>query len=224
MLKDLIIIGASGFGREAAWLVERINHRNPTWNLLGFLDDNKDIVGKDINGYSVLGTSEDVEKFREAYFVCAIGNSRVREKMIGRITEINSEVMFATLIDPSVVISDLVKIGRGTIICAHTIITVNIDMGEHVIINLDCTIGHDAVIEDFVTLYPSVNVSGITTIRRNVEMGTGSQIIQGKKIGEYSIIGAGAVVVKDIPANCTAVGCPAKIIKSVPESVQGTLP
>ena len=109
--------------------------------------------------------------------------------------------------------SDSVIIGEGSIVCAHTIITVNITIGKHVIVNLDCTIGHDAVLNDFVTVYPGVNISGNTDIGYASELGTGMQIIQGKKIGERSIVGAGAVVIRDIPEKCTAVGSPAKPIK-----------
>ncbi len=213
MMKDLIILGASGFGREVAWLVERINKVSPAWNLLGFMDDNDSIQGSEINGYKVLGKSDDINKYSDTYFVCAVSASRTREKIINKMQEINPHVKFGTVIDPSVEVSDLVTIGEGTIICAHTILTVNISIGNHVIINLDCTVGHDAILNDFVTLYPSVNVSGITNIGYCSELGTGMQIIQEKTVGEYSIVGAGAVVVKDIPAKCTAVGSPAKPIK-----------
>ena len=212
-MKDLIIFGASGFGREVAWAVERLNKVTPTWNLLGFMDDADDIQGSEINGYKVLGKTADVDNYPDAYFVVAVGASRTREKIVSNMKTVNPSIKFGTVIDPSVEISDLVTIGEGTIICAHTIITVNIEIGAHVIINLDCTIGHDAVLQDFVTLYPSVNVSGITNIGHAVELGTGMQIIQGKTVGDYSIVGAGAVVVKDIPAKCTAVGSPAKPIK-----------
>lgn len=212
-MKDLIIFGASGFGREVAWLVERINKVSPTWNLLGFMDDNEAIHGTEINGYRVLGGTAAVGHYPNACFVCAVGASRVREKIVENMKTVNPKIRFGTVIDPSVEMSDLVTIGEGTIICAHTIITVNIMIGSHVIINLDCTIGHDAILRDFVTLYPSVNVSGITNIGHAVELGTGMQIIQGKTVGDYSIIGAGAVVVKDIPSKCTAVGSPAKPIK-----------
>lgn len=212
-MNDLIIIGASGFGREVAWLVERINKTEAVWNLCGFLDDNETLQGTCVNGYPVLGTTEDAGKFPEAFFVCAVGASRTRENIVSRVKQSNPAIRFATLIDPSVEKSDLVQIGEGTIICAHTIITVNISIGSHVIINLDCTIGHDAVLRDFVTLYPSVNVSGMTSIGRCAELGTGMQIIQGKAVGEYAIVGAGAIVVKDIPPKCTAVGSPAKPIK-----------
>jgi len=212
-MKDLIIFGASGFGREVAWAVERLNKVAPTWNLLGFMDDADDIQGTEINGYKVLGKTADVGSYSDAYFVVAVGGSRTREKIVSNMKTINPDIKFGIVIDPSVEMSDLVTIGEGTIICAHTIITVNIEIGSHVIINLDCMIGHDAILKDFVTLYPSVNVSGITNIGYAVELGTGMQIIQGKSVGDYSIVGAGAVVVKDIPEKCTAVGSPAKPIK-----------
>lgn len=212
-MKDLIIVGASGFGREVAWAVERINAKMPTWNLLGFIDDAEDIQERDINGYKVLGKTADAGKYKDAYFVVAVGASKVREKIVGNLKSANPNVKFGTVIDPTVEISDLVTIGEGTIICAHSIITVNISIGSHTIINLDCTVGHDAVLQDFVTLYPSVNISGLTDIGHAVELGTGVQIIQGKTVGDYSIVGAGAVIVKDIPARCTAVGSPAKPIK-----------
>ncbi len=211
MLKDLIIIGASGFGREVAWLVERINEKNPTWNLLGFLDDAPQMQGKVVDDYPVLGKCDLVKEYPDAWYVCAIGSSKVRKAMIHKI----GKVKFATLIDPSVEFSKRVSIGEGSIICAHTIITVDIHIGKHVIINLDCTIGHDAVLNDYVTLYPSVNVSGITEIGEGSELGTGSQIIQMKKVGKNSIVGAGSVVIKDIPSDCTAVGSPAKPIKFI---------
>lgn len=212
-MKDLIIIGASGFGKEVAWLVERINENTPTWNILGFLDDNPDIKGKFINGFEVVGTTNDINKFDSAYFICAIGTSTVRKSIVNKIKKANPTIKFATLIDPSVIMSDLVKIGEGSIICAHTIATVNITIGEHVIVNLDCTIGHSAILGDYDTLYPSVNVSGDVHCGNCVELGTGVQIIQGKAIGNNTIVGAGAVVIKDLLPNCTAVGMPAKPIK-----------
>lgn len=212
-MKDLIIVGASGFGREVAWLVERINKNFPIYNLIGFVDDNKEIHGTKINSYPVLGGSDCLVNYPEAYIVCAVGASKIRKKIIERINSISKDVKYATLIDPTVEYSKSVTIGEGSIICAHTILTVNIDIGSHVIINLDCTVGHDAVIHDFVTVYPSVNISGNTDIMECSELGTGAQIIQGKKIGSETIIGAGSVVVKDIPEKCTAVGCPATPIK-----------
>ena len=212
-MKDLLILGAGGLGREVAWLVERINSVTPQWNLIGFLDDNEELLNRQLNGYGVAGNISDAARFEGACFVCAIGAEAVRERIVNKVRTICPECRFATLIDPSAIISDFVSIGEGTVIFFRNSITVNISIGDHVIINPGCTIGHDAVLDDFVTLYPSVNISGNTRIGRCAEMGTGTQIIQGKTVGERSIIGAGAVVVRDIPANCTAVGIPAKPIK-----------
>lgn len=210
-MKDLYIIGAGGFGREVAWIVERINSIKPTWNLKGFIDDNETLWGSKEGEYHVFGGCEYLSTLEDVYAVCAVGSSNVRKKIIEKLKD--TSVKFATLVDPSVLYSNSVKIGEGAIVCAGTIITVNMNIGDHVIVNLDCTIGHDAVIDDFVTIYPSVNVSGNVLIGECSELGTGTQIIQGKKVISNTIIGAGAIVVKDCIESGTYVGSPAKKIK-----------
>lgn len=213
ILKDLYIIGAGGLGREVAWLIERINEIEPVWNIKGFIDDDLSIQGQSKKGYPIVGSCDCLMAMeQEVWVVCAVGSARVREKIIERLKE-NSHIKFATVIDPSVIFSDSVTIGEGSIICSGTILTVDIVIGSHVIINLSCTIGHDDVIGDFTTIHPSVNVSGNVIVGKCVELGTGTQIIQSKNIGDGSIIGAGAVIVQDIPDNCTAVGVPASPIK-----------
>lgn len=202
-----------GMGRETAWLVERINEKKATWNLLGFVDDNESIRGTKINGYPVLGGCACLTEYADAYLVCAVGASKIRKKIIDKINSLLERPQYAILIDPAVEMSKLVSVGEGTIICARSVVTVNVAVGCHVLINTACTIGHDAVLHDFVTFYPGVNISGNTEMMECVELGTGTQVIQGKTIGESAIVGASAVVIKDIPAKCTAVGCPAKPIK-----------
>lgn len=210
-MKDLYIIGAGGFGREVAWIVERINSIKPTWNLKGFIDDNETLWGSTEGEYHVFGGCEYLSALEDVYAVCAVGSSNVRKKIIEKLKD--TSVKFATLVDPSVLYSNSVEIGEGAIVCAGTIITVDVNIGDHVIVNLDCTIGHDAVIDDFVTIYPSVNVSGNVLIGECSELGTGTQIIQGKKVISNTIIGAGAIVVKDCLESGTYVGSPAKKIK-----------
>lgn len=207
-MKKLIIIGVGGFGREVAWLVERINEVKPTWELLGFVDDNEELHGTTVGGYKVLGNCDYLIN-TDIYAVCAVGSSKIRKKIVQKLIG----AKFPILIDPSAIVSKNVTIGEGTIICAGAIITIDIEIGCHVIINLDCTIGHDSVLSDFVTLYPSTNVSGNIVLEECVEIGTGTQIIQRIRVGNSTIVGAGAVVIRDIPANCIAVGNPAKTIK-----------
>ena len=209
MLKSLYIIGAGGFGREVVWLVERVNKVKPTWDLKGFIDDNEALLGTLQGGYPVVGGCDFLlNRKREVWVVCAVGCTAARKKIVGRI-ENNPKIRFAILVDPSVLQSERVFIGEGSILCAGTILTVDISVGRHVIINLNCTIGHDVKIQDFVTVYPNVNVSGQVAVGEGVEIGTGAQVIQGKKICGESIIGAGAVVVKDIVEKGTYIGVPA---------------
>lgn len=209
-MKDIVIIGAGGFGREVAWLIEDINKVNKEWNIIGFVDDDESLLGKEINGYKVIGNVEWL-KNQSLYVVNAIGDPIIKRQITERLDY--SKNKYPVLIHPSVIYSDRVKFGEGSIVCAGNIITVDVQIGKHVIVNLDCTIGHDAIIGDYSTILPSTNISGFVRIKECVSIGTGAAIIQGITIGENTVIGAGAVVVKDLPDNCTAVGVPAKPIK-----------
>lgn len=210
MMKDIVIIGAGGFGREVVWLIEDINKKDKEWNIVGFVDDDKSIQGTEINGYKILGDSDWLTE-QELYVVNAIGGPIIKKNVMEKLE--GSKNQYPVLIHPSVIHSKSVNFKEGSIICAGNIITVDIEIGKHVIINLDCTIGHDADIGDYSTILPSVNVSGLVKAEECVSLGTGSTIIQGVNIGRNTVVGAGAVVVKDLPANCTAVGAPAKPIK-----------
>lgn len=209
-MKDIVIIGAGGFGREVAWLIEEINQVNKEWNLIGFVDDNENIQGTKVNGYKVVGNVDWLNE-QELHVVSAIGDPVVKKKIIKRLE--GSKNTYPVLIDPKVTYSDRVSFGEGSIICAGTIITVDIKIGKHVIVNLDCTVGHDAVLGDYSTILPSVNLSGFANIGECVSIGTSSAVLPSVSIGENTIVGAGAIVVKDLPSNCTAVGAPAKAIK-----------
>lgn len=212
-LKKLIIVGAGGFAREVAWLVEEINQSKPSWDLLGFFDENENDCSQ-MNGYTIIKKSE-FDKHLDAFIVIAIGDPETRKKVAMRYV---GKYRFATLIHPSISIHKTSCVGPGSIVCKDTIITTNVNIGNHVIVNLDCTIGHDATLKDYVTIFPSVNVSGYVLIDECSSVGTGSQIIQQLKIGANTTIGAGSVVVKDIPSMVVAVGVPARVIKQRGES------
>ena len=211
-MKNIVIVGAGGFGREVEWLIKRINQQNNNkWNILGYVDDNLE-KGKKITNLEVIYNTEELSQTKEkTNVVIAIGNAKVRKTIYNKIKN-NENLAFPNLIDPSAIIGEI-DLGKGNIICAGTIATVNIKLNDFNIINLDCTIGHDDILEDFITVYPSVNISGNTNIKELVEIGTGTQIIQGKNICSNVIIGAGAVVVKDIIEAGTYVGIPVKKIE-----------
>lgn len=192
--------------------MERINSRIPTWEILGFIDDDKKLWGSSLDGRPVLGGCAYLAGLdREYYVLCAVGSPGVRREIIERVRSFPG-IHFATVIDPDVKMSSYTLIGKGTIVCAGTIMTVGIRIGNYNIINLDCTVGHDVETGDFVTLYPSVNLSGNVSIGADTEIGTGAQVIQGRCVGNGTVIGAGAVVVEDIGNHVTAVGVPARAI------------
>ena len=212
-MEKIAIFGAGGFGREVKMLIDEINLQKPMFEFIGYFDDGVE-KGKLINNFPVLGGFEDAQNWRSGKLniAVAVAEPNIKKKIIEKFT--NHHIIFPTLIHPGVIIGhDDVTIGHGCIICAGTIITVNINIGNYVILNLCCTVGHDTTIEDYCSFMPSVNISGEVNIGSCVYVGTGAKIINQLSIGERTIVGSGAVVSKSLPANCTAVGVPAKPIK-----------
>ena len=211
-MKRIAIFGAGGFGREVKWLIDEINAVTPTWDFIGYFDDDFSGV-KNIDSSLFLGGTQELnEKKEKLALVFAIGNPLVKRKVIENI--LNPVLYYPTLIHPNVCMGKSnVLVGEGSIICAGTILTVDIKIGRHVILNLCCTVGHDSLIGDFCSFMPAVNISGEVNIGEGVYVGTGAKIINQLEIGEETIVGAGAVVAKSLPAKCTAVGIPAKPIR-----------
>ena len=212
-LKDIAIFGVGGFGREVLTLIKDINKVNPTWNIVGFFDDRHE-KGETVNGYPVLGKTEELNRWPTPISLAvSIGDPKVKKKVLDKIS--NPLVDCPTLIHPLAWIGEkeFVEIGKGCIVCAGSLITTNIKMGNFVILNLGCTVGHDTVIGDYASFMPSINISGEVTIGAGVYVGTGAKIINQLEIGEYTTVGAGAVVCQTLPDHCTAVGVPAKVVK-----------
>ncbi|WP_167341851.1 acetyltransferase [Nonlabens sp. SY33080] len=212
-MKDIVIIGAGGFGREVKSIIDRINLIKPTYRLLGFYDDNQ-TLNENINGIPYLGDLNSlINNTNNIDVALGIGDPTVKEKIISRLL-VNDTLNFPNIVDPNAIIgNDDITLGIGNIICAGVIITCNIKLKDFITLNLSCTVGHDTIIESFSSFMPSVNISGEVVINKKVYVGTGAKIINLLEIGENTIVGAGAVVAKSLPSNCTAVGIPAKPIK-----------
>ena len=213
--QKIAIFGAGGFAREVLQVILDINESGSSgveWQPVGFVVDPDYVSDKFIHGLPILGSINWLIENPDVFVVVAIGASDVRKKVAVQI-ENESENRFATLVHPNAWVGRNVVIEAGSVICAGALITTDIHIGKHVHINIGCTIGHDAVLHDYVTLNPSVNVSGNVEIGVCAEVGTKSVLIPFADVGESSVIGAGAVVIKPIPANATAVGIPAKVIK-----------
>lgn len=212
-MKDIVVIGAGAFGREVVQLIKDINKDRVEWNLLGFIDETSEKQGTAVNNTPVLGGFEwfDMNPYGKVWAVCAVGSAKGKQGLVNKAKMYN--ISFANLVHPSVGWNDSVKLGVGNIICWNSFLSVDVVLGDHVAINPGCGIGHDTVIRDYSTLYWNVTLSGNVTINEGCEIGSKAVVIQQRTVGEWSIVGAGAAVIRDIPEKCTAVGVPAKPIK-----------
>ncbi len=215
-LKKLIVIGAGGFGQEVFWVAENINQKNLSegkpaeYEMIGYCDDNTSIQGKEIYSYKNLGVPEDLKINGNVYFFCSIGNNLIRKEVVARAIKLGWQP--ETLIDPSVIRAREVEVGDGTYVGAGTILSPNAKIGSHVIINLHCTIGHDSTLADYAHICPGSRLSGNTILKEGAFVASNSVTKQNIVMEEYSVLGASSFLVRNLPARCTALGNPARVI------------
>ena len=202
-MEKVVICGAGGLGREVLEILKSQNSLRKKWKILGFIDDTK-AKGQFINGFPVIG---DIDWFcnnhKNVGCLVAIGDPQIRYKVVKKLDNYN--IKFVNAIHPSAILSDSVSLGKNVIICAGVVLTVNIKLGSHIVLNANSTIGHDVIINDYCSIMPSATINGNSHIKEGANFGSGATGIQNIQVGKWSIIGAGAVVVKDIPDGVTAV-------------------
>lgn len=209
-MKNIVIYGAGGFGRETSLLLHQINLQSPQWNVVGYCDDGKSL-GEKVDLLPVVGGLDFLNSLdEELAVVIAIADPVTRENIRKKL--VNANLKFPKLIHPSVFVNEDCSVGEGSVICSGVIMTVNVHIKEFSIINLKCTLGHDSVINDFAALMPAVNVSGNVSIGRGVYVGANAVLLQGISVGDYSLVGAGAVVNKSFENNKRIMGVPARAI------------
>ncbi|WP_191565579.1 acetyltransferase [Metabacillus idriensis] len=204
----IVIIGQGGHSK----VIRDIISSSDEHQIVGYLDDKINEFTITDNGFNgpISAAKIILEQDMNIKFVIAIGENKIRKRIFNKLEFPND--FFVTLIHQTAVLSPSAKIGNGTVIMANTIINADASIGHHTIINSGSIIEHDNMIGHFVHVSPNSTLTGAVKIEDGVHVGAGTTIIPNINISEWSIIGAGATVVNDIPANCTAVGVPAKVI------------
>jgi sugar O-acyltransferase (sialic acid O-acetyltransferase NeuD family) len=212
-MEKVVILGAGGHAREVLWVFEEENRVEPRWEVLGFIDEDISNKRKILCNLPVLGdfTWFDKRDSHDLKVISGVGNCRTKLRFAEKAASLG--LKFCSVVHPSVLKSNYVEVGEGAIIAAGNIITTQVKIGNHVTVNLGCTISHDVLIGDYCTIAPGCHISGNVRFEEGVDFGTGATIIQGRSVGAWSTIGAGAVVRDEIPKNVTAVGVPARIVK-----------
>ena len=209
MKTNLIIIGAGNVG---AFIAYNLPLFKGEYNLMGFLDDDSEKRGKFLAGYKVLGNIELLNDLPTNIAVAVgVASPIVRKKILENIKP--KGFYFPNFVASGSWISNAVSVGKGLIIYPGVSVNYESKIGDFVIINMNCGIGHNTTISDYCTLAPGVNTAGFTYLEECVDAGIGASTRQNVRIGKNSVIGGQAMVIADVPENSVAIGVPA-VVKS----------
>lgn len=205
----IVIYGAGGHGRETALLIEAMIAAGASWRLEGFLVDDIAAHGSVVGRYPVLGDARVLLARPGSINVAlGIGNPRARQAVVEQTRSVARA--FPPLQHPDVPRFDRVTIGEGSQIHAGTILTTDITVGAFVILNRHVDVSHDCHLDDWATLAPGVTLAGNVRVGAGADLGARVTCIPGVRVGAWSVVGAGAVVTRDVAERTTAVGVPAR--------------
>lgn len=209
-VKKLLIVGAGGCGREVFQWAKDIQKKQEIWKSISFLDDDPNVLDSFGLKTAMAGTIAGYPLCADDEIVCAIGDPQIRLKLCGYFQEKGAR--FATLIHPTVMIADYSNIGTGVIICPNTIISTNVQIGDFVLINTLCVVGHDVIIEQGCTVSAQCDLMGSAYLEERSFLGSGVRVLPHTRVGKGAKVGAGSLVLRNVPSNISVFGNPAKQI------------
>jgi sugar O-acyltransferase (sialic acid O-acetyltransferase NeuD family) len=219
-MTPLVIIGAGGFARETAELVRAINETSPTYDLLGYLDDEPTLHGRRLTGLEVLGPLDAVHDLTPAAVAVACLGSpasiSLRQAVVGRLGL--GDDRWATLVHPAATVSGAVRLGAGTVVGAGAVFTADVEVGRHVAVMPCVVLTHDDTVSDHCTFGAGASLAGGVRVGPGAYIGAGATIRQGAEIGAGALIGMGSVVTDAVPGGEVWAGVPARFLRPVSPS------
>lgn len=202
----LVVFGIGGFAREVKVLVDDINRSShiPIFDLKGFISNSNENIGDMIEGIKVIASNDCFIEIAKLYdklgVIIALGSPKAKQSIEEKILNKCNNLVYPNLIHPKANISSSYSndYGMGNIICAGVTLTTNIKLGKFIILNINSTIGHDVIIEDYCTINPLSAISGNVIIRKGSLIGAGASIKEKLDIGKNGTVGLGAIVVKNV--------------------------
>ncbi|MHC1747904.1 MAG: acetyltransferase [Cellulosilyticaceae bacterium] len=211
MKEPIIIVGSGGHAKS---VLDAISTKNQ-FEIIGLIGC-KDDIGKDVNGYKVIGMDEDKKWYYEAGIrnvVIAIGNHERRLKLYQSYKALGYK--FPNIIDETAILASHIRIGEGNFIGKGVIVNASTQISNSCILNTGCVVEHDCFIGECVHIAPRATLCGNVQIKFGSHIGAGTTIIQNIIVGKNTIIGAGSVVLKNVSDNTIAYGNPCREVKKL---------
>ena len=213
-MREAILVGAGGFGREALDVVEACAYASPTQavRVIGVVDDAPSAVNLDrlaARGYAYLGGLDEAIAARPpGEYLLGVGAPAVRRRLVARLDGAGWQAV--SVVHPAAVIGSRFQLGAGALICGGVQVSTNVTLGRHVHLNPGAIVGHDAILRDFVSVNPGAVISGEVDVGDEVLIGASAVVLQGLVIGARSVVGAASCVTRDVAPKIIVKGVPAR--------------
>ena len=207
-MKNLLILGARGFGREVESIAKRDPGYGSQFRLKGFLDSDAHVLDGMGSDLPICGTPESYVIEPGDCFVCALGSPVNRLKYANMIADRGGE--FINLIDRSSVVNEGVKLGRGIIVQNHCIISSDTKLGDYSVVQSFTAVGHDAVVGEAAHISAYVFLGGASEVGSCAQIWTRSSVFPEVKIGAHAVVGAHSLCNRDVEPFTTVFGTPAR--------------
>lgn len=219
-MKPIVVLGTGGHGRETLEVIEAMNAERPRHEILGFLDDRPAVHGTTVAGLSVLGGREWLlqQSSRGIALAVGLGNPAPRAGAVD--WALRNGLAIPRLIHPTCHRSSRSAVADGVMLMAGARVSASVKVKAYAHVNVDCSLSHDCSLGPFATLGPGVHLAGGVTVEEGCHMGVGALAIPDVTVGAWSVIGAGAVVVRDVPPNSVVVGVPGRVTRTLDEGWQ----